>query len=189
MLVYFSFDDVCSSKLSGDFPHLGTDHVCGQIFVHIFAPNRGYCWYTMYTEHWNVVIQYYQPLIAYLNFFACLLDMIFMSDLISVSQSLSQEQIQHQFFFNAVQFVSLNGFLSCCDKWSWRVCRTEFQKRRVGPNWKHLFLWKAARLSFHTEYLGWSFACANYIKTLAHGELLRDKYLSARYEIAVWGDL
>ena len=134
MLVYFSFDDVCSSKLSGDFPHLGTDHVCGQIFVHIFAPNRGYCWYTMYTEHWNVVIQYYQPLIAYLNFFAFLLDMIFMSDLISVSQSLSQEQIQHQFFFNAVQFVSLNGFLSCCDKWSWLVCRTEFQKRGVGPN-------------------------------------------------------
>ena len=30
--------------------HLGTDHIPGQIFVYIFPPNRGYCFYIEY-EH------------------------------------------------------------------------------------------------------------------------------------------
>ena len=31
--------------------HLGTDHIPGQISVHIFPPNRGYCFYIEYDHN------------------------------------------------------------------------------------------------------------------------------------------
>ena len=43
---YLSLDSICSSKLKVFRTLLGTDKVRGQISVHIFASNGGYCLYT-----------------------------------------------------------------------------------------------------------------------------------------------
>ena len=48
MLGYLSLDIICSSQLTVFLERsllLGTDNVSGQISVHIFAPNVGYCLY------------------------------------------------------------------------------------------------------------------------------------------------